>query len=137
MKSTLLIVLLILSLGCSRDGEPEAPLKTYLSQGTWIVQSYELNNEDITEQFTGATLKFNKNGSVVYTQNNTNTNGNWNYRYEPVPEIWYASTFYFSMNFNSNDTAMQLNQEWDTSYVGTDKVSGSNSRSRITIIKTE
>ncbi len=137
MKATVLIIILILSLGCSRDGEPEEPLKIYLSQGLWIVQSFVLNDEDITDQFAEVTLKFNKNGAVVFSQNNTATNGNWNYRYESVPDTWYASRRYFSMNFNSNDTAMLLNQEWDTSDVGTDIVSGSNSNSRITIIKIE
>lgn len=137
MKATLLIVILFLSLGCSRDGEPEEPLKTYLSQGTWIVQSYELNDEDFTDQFAEVTLKFNKNGAVAFSQNNTATNGNWNYRYESVPDTWYASRLYFSINFNSNETAMLLNQEWNTSSVGTDNVSGNNSQSKITIIKIE
>lgn len=131
------IALLICSLGCSRDREqPEEPIKLYLSQGLWIVESYKLNNEDITDQFADVTLKFSKNGEVIFMQNNVTTNGSWNYRYERVPETIYSIS-YFSMNFNSNDTAMLLNQEWDTSNVGPDVVSGGNSQSWITIIKIE
>lgn len=137
MKAIVVIALLIWSSGCSRDSEPEVPLKLYLSEGLWIVQAYELNNEDITNQFANVKLKFSKNGAVEFTQNNVNTNGNWNYRYEQVSANWYASIFYFSMNFKSNDIAMLLNQEWDTSNVGPDVVSGTNSNSRITIIKIE
>lgn len=127
--------LLVMLWGCSSDDEIEDPIKMYLSQGEWRISEFVMEQENLTENYTGVVLKFKKNGQVTYTHGTTEVTGQWTQRYEYQGDFIVIN--YFKLAFTNHAPAEELNHEWELTNVTTLELAGNNSYSNFRLEKIE
>lgn len=126
---------LVMLWGCSSDDGVEAPVKTYLTVGEWQISEFVLEQQDMTNNYTGVVLTFKKNGRVTYTHGTTEVIGQWSSRNETIDGL--LSINYFKLAFTNHAPAEDLNHEWSLNGVAPQQVTGNNLYSNFRLEKIE
>jgi heat shock protein HslJ len=105
-------------------GNSAQELTNIMQDGQWLVASYIDDGDDETGDYTGYTLTFNANGTVVAANGSNTINGTWSI-------TGGSSDLDFNMDFGANFPFDEFNDDWDvqnfiTTRVELQDVSGGN-----------
>ena len=110
MKNLLPFLLMILSVGCSKDDKSNntpssTNLNSVLSRGSWQISQFIDSGKDETANFSGYIFTFSDAGMVHVSNSNNNIVGSWAIGNDD-------SSVKLILNFGNNYPFESLNEDW-------------------------